>query len=99
LFSSQGDFVTIVDLPEGEHEYKFLVDGEWKYDSGKVTRIYSTFFFTKLIINLLYQAITDSNEGSKTNLVSVKQSDFEVFQALAIDSVNEIILQSKLINC
>jgi len=50
-------------------------------------------------VKLLNQAITDSNEGSKTNLVSVKQSDFEVFQALAIDSVNEIILQSKLINC
>ncbi|CAB3386451.1 Hypothetical predicted protein [Cloeon dipterum] len=35
MVKSQGDFVTIVDLPEGEHEYKFLVDGEWKHDSGK----------------------------------------------------------------
>ena len=22
--------MAIVDLPEGEHEYKFLVDGEWR---------------------------------------------------------------------
>ncbi|CAB3386452.1 Hypothetical predicted protein [Cloeon dipterum] len=67
MVKSQGDFVTIVDLPEGEHEYKFLVDGEWKHDSGKT--------------------ITNSKEGSsKTNLVYVKHSDFEVFEALAIDS-------------
>jgi hypothetical protein len=35
-FYSHGDFVTIIDLPEGEHQYKFYVDGEWKHDPGVV---------------------------------------------------------------
>jgi hypothetical protein len=26
----------IIDLPEGEHEYKFLVDGEWKVNPQEV---------------------------------------------------------------
>lgn len=37
MVKSHGDFVTIIDLPEGEHQYKFYVDGEWKNDlSSKV---------------------------------------------------------------
>lgn len=34
MVKSHGDFVTIIDLPEGEHQYKFCVDGEWKNDPG-----------------------------------------------------------------
>lgn len=66
MVKSHGDFVTIIDLPEGEHQYKFCVDGEWKHDPGV--------------------RIIDNGMGSKNNLVSVKKSDFEVFQALAMDS-------------
>lgn len=32
MTNSQGDFTAIVDLPEGEHEYKFYVDGEWLHN-------------------------------------------------------------------
>lgn len=32
MVKSHGDFVTIIDLPEGEHQYKFFVDGEWRHD-------------------------------------------------------------------
>ena len=35
LISSEKDFVAIVDLPEGSHQYKFLVDGEWKLNQGE----------------------------------------------------------------
>lgn len=66
MVKSHGDFVTIIDLPEGEHQYKFYVDGEWKHDPR--------------IKNV------ENPEGQKNNLVSVRQSDFEVFQALAKDS-------------
>uniref|UniRef100_A0A1L8E208 5'-AMP-activated protein kinase subunit beta-1 n=1 Tax=Nyssomyia neivai TaxID=330878 RepID=A0A1L8E208_9DIPT len=66
MVRSHGDFVTIIDLPEGEHQYKFLVDGEWKHDP-KLKNI-------------------DNDVGNKNNLVSVRESDFEVFQALAKDS-------------
>ncbi|KAG7306217.1 hypothetical protein JYU34_008820 [Plutella xylostella] len=65
MVKSHGDFVTIIDLPEGEHQYKYFVDGEWRHDP------------TKLV---------DNGMGSKNNMVSVKLSDFEVFQALAKDS-------------
>lgn len=34
--SSQGDFTAIVDLPEGEHEYKFYVDGGWLHNPDEV---------------------------------------------------------------
>ncbi|XP_049825359.1 5'-AMP-activated protein kinase subunit beta-1 isoform X2 [Aethina tumida] len=68
MVKSHGDFVTIIDLPEGEHQYKFYVDGEWKNDPGN-----------KMI---------EDKEGIKNNLISVKKSDFEVFQALDKDSEN-----------
>lgn len=66
MVKSHGDFVTIIDLPEGEHQYKFFVDGEWRHDPDI--------------------KIVDNGMGSKNNLVSVRKSDFEVFQALAKDS-------------
>lgn len=42
MVKSHGDFVTIIDLPEGEHQYKFYVDGEWKHDPGLVSRLFRT---------------------------------------------------------
>jgi 5'-AMP-activated protein kinase regulatory beta subunit len=32
MTNSHGDFTAIVDLPEGRHEYKFFVDGQWLHD-------------------------------------------------------------------
>ncbi|XP_076239979.1 5'-AMP-activated protein kinase subunit beta-2-like [Calliopsis andreniformis] len=66
MVKSHGDFVTIIDLPEGEYQYKFFVDGEWRHDPDI--------------------KIVDNGMGSKNNLVSVRKSDFEVFQALEKDS-------------
>lgn len=37
MVKSHGDFVTIIDLPEGEHQYKFCVDGDWKHDQKLVS--------------------------------------------------------------
>lgn len=37
MVKSEKDFVAIVDLPEGEHEYKFFVDGEWKTNPQEQT--------------------------------------------------------------
>lgn len=34
---SQNNFVAIVDLPEGEHQYKFSVDGHWMLDPNGVS--------------------------------------------------------------
>lgn len=38
MVKSHKDFVTIVDLPEGDHQYKFFVDGEWRHDPKMVSR-------------------------------------------------------------
>ena len=58
--------MTILDLPEGEHQYKFLIDGEWKHDPNEPT--------------------TDNDQGTKNNIIIVKKTDFEVFDALDVDS-------------
>nr|XP_036669127.1 5'-AMP-activated protein kinase subunit beta-1 [Drosophila suzukii] len=68
MVRSHQNFVTIIDLPEGDHQYKFCVDGEWKHDP-KLKSV-------------------ENEEGHRNNLVSVRESDFEVFQALAKDSEN-----------
>ncbi|XP_076442626.1 5'-AMP-activated protein kinase subunit beta-2-like isoform X2 [Babylonia areolata] len=66
LAKSHGDFYTIVDLPEGEHEYKFYVDGQW-------------------VLNP-HEPSSPNGVGNQNNKVLVKKSDFEVFEALALDS-------------
>lgn len=68
MVKSHGNFMTIIDLPEGEHQFKYYVDGEWKNDAA-----------TKVI---------EDDIGEKNNLISVRKSDFEVFQALDKDSEN-----------
>lgn len=35
MVKSEKDFVAIVDLPEGQHQYKFLVDGEWRLNQNE----------------------------------------------------------------
>lgn len=67
MVHSHGDFVCILDVPEGDHQYKFMVDGQWVHDQNEPT--------------------VDNDMGTKNNLINVKQSDFEVFEALAMDSV------------
>lgn len=64
--SSQKNFVAIVDLPEGEHQYKFCVDGQWTLDPTG--------------------AVMTSKTGTVNNVIQVKNTDFEVFDALRIDS-------------
>lgn len=75
MVKSHGDFVTIIDLPEGEHQFKFYVDGEWRHDP-KLKNV-------------------ENEVGSKNNMVSVRQSDFEVFQALAKDSEDSVNSEQK----
>lgn len=39
MSKSTKDFVAIVDLAEGTHEYKFLVDGKWLNDTANAETI------------------------------------------------------------
>ncbi|XP_072130050.1 5'-AMP-activated protein kinase subunit beta-2-like [Mobula birostris] len=67
LIKSHNDFVAILDLPEGEHQYKFFVDGQWAHDPS--------------------EPVTTSQLGTINNVIQVKKSDFEVFDALKLDSL------------
>lgn len=67
LIKSHNDFVAILDLPEGEHQYKFFVDGQWVHDPS--------------------EPVVTSQLGTINNLIRVKKSDFEVFDALKLDSM------------
>ncbi|KAK1164009.1 5'-AMP-activated protein kinase subunit beta-2-like [Acipenser oxyrinchus oxyrinchus] len=67
LNKSHNDFVAILDLPEGEHQYKFFVDGQWVHDTS--------------------EPVVTSQMGTINNLIQVKKSDFEVFDALNVDSL------------
>uniref|UniRef100_A0A9L0IF05 5'-AMP-activated protein kinase subunit beta-1 n=1 Tax=Equus asinus TaxID=9793 RepID=A0A9L0IF05_EQUAS len=64
--ASHNNFVAILDLPEGEHQYKFLVDGQWTHDPS--------------------EPIVTSQLGTVNNIIQVKKTDFEVFDALMVDS-------------
>ncbi|KAI5622634.1 5'-AMP-activated protein kinase subunit beta-1 isoform X1 [Silurus asotus] len=66
LTRSQNNFVTIVDLPEGEHQYKFYVDGLWTHDPS--------------------EPVVTNQLGTINNIIQVKKTDFEVFDALMVDS-------------
>ncbi|KAG7999404.1 5'-AMP-activated protein kinase subunit beta-1 [Nibea albiflora] len=66
LTRSQNTFVAIVDLPEGEHQYKFYVDGQWTHDPT--------------------EPVITSQLGTVNNVIQVKKTDFEVFDALMVDS-------------
>lgn len=69
MVQSHGDFALILEIPEGDHQYKFKVDGQWQHNPGEPT--------------------VDNDVGSKNNVISVKKSDFLVFEALAADSIGQ----------
>lgn len=52
MVKSHGDFVTIIDLPEGDHQYKFCVDGEWRHDP-KLVRL-AAISFSSQVYNIIY---------------------------------------------
>ncbi|KFP23743.1 5'-AMP-activated protein kinase subunit beta-1, partial [Colius striatus] len=66
LTRSHNNFVAILDLPEGEHQYKFFVDGQWTHDPS--------------------EPVITSQLGTINNVIQVKKTDFEVFDALMVDS-------------
>ena len=37
LFRDTGEFETDLDIPNGQHEYKYLVDGAWVHDHAQPT--------------------------------------------------------------
>ena len=68
MVKSHKDFVAIVNVDEGDHEYKFLVDGQWMHDSAKET--------------------VNNSVGTVNNRLQVRKADFDVLNALALDSVS-----------
>ena len=67
---STKDFVAIVDLKEGEHEYKYLVDGEWVNDPNEPK----------------IDARDENGFAVTNNLIRVQKEDFDAYHALDMDS-------------
>lgn len=65
LSRSQHNFVALLDLPEGEHQYKYYVDGQWALDPTEPMAV--------------------GEGGVINNVIKVKKTDFEVFDALKTD--------------
>jgi len=70
MSKSTKDFVAIVDLKEGEHEYKFLVDGEWVNDPNEPK----------------VDARDENGLTVTNNLIRVQKEDFDAYHALDMDS-------------
>ena len=66
MVRTQKDFVAMVELPIGDHQFKYYVDNEWTSDKNLPT--------------------VDNECGSKNNIISIQQEDFEAFAALDMDS-------------
>lgn len=79
-----------MDLPEGEHQYKFSVDGHWMLDpngvSGCSSALADRAAAPPVITLSPNQAVATSKTGVVNNTIQVKRTDFEVFDALRIDS-------------
>lgn len=70
---STKDFVALVDLPEGSHEYKFLVDGKWINDkNGQLVEDTETTNY--------------DDSGLQNNVIHVQKGDFNAYDALDMDS-------------
>ena len=77
---STKDFVAIVDLKEGEHEYKFLVDGEWVNDPNEPKK----------------DAKDEHGFLVTNNLIRVQKEDFDAYHALDMDSKAVALAQQNL---
>lgn len=55
---SHGDFALILDVPEGEHQYKFQVDGQWKHSSTQVKLWFSV---VHILLNILFNKMVNLN--------------------------------------
>ncbi|XP_076316116.1 5'-AMP-activated protein kinase subunit beta-1-like [Tachypleus tridentatus] len=68
MINSYGDHMLILKLEEGEHQYKYLVDGQWHHDP--------------------MEPVCDNGMGSVNNVIRVRKEDFQVFEALEMDSTS-----------
>jgi len=71
MAKSHGDFYTILNLPEGDHQYKFHVDGNWVANSNEMDK--------------KKKPTASSDIGTQNNTIKVRKEDFDAFEALAID--------------
>lgn len=86
MVRSHGDFVTIIDLPEGDHQYKFCVDGEWRHDPKLVSdEIFmvethsNSFVITKFVCKFFFRARFCVYLWAHLNQILSKVNRFAIF--------------------
>ncbi|XP_045129001.1 5'-AMP-activated protein kinase subunit beta-1-like [Portunus trituberculatus] len=81
MVKSEKDFVAIVDLPEGSHEYRFMVDGEWKVSKNDNT--------TTNTANNNNANINNNNNKNNNNVITISETDFEEFETALLPDPND----------
>lgn len=82
MVKSEKDFVAIVDLPEGSHEYRFMVDGEWKVSKNDNT--------TNTATNNNNAANNNNNNKEKNNnVITISETDFDEFETALLPDPND----------
>lgn len=71
MVRSHGDFVTIIDLPEGDHQYKFCVDGEWKHDPKLVSNNFCYFVIRYQLVIGRYRATCKRKTSGHLKIVQI----------------------------
>lgn len=82
---STKDFIAIVDLNEGTHEYKFCVDGEWVHNPNEPTAVTPSAEETQDENNASATA-NGAKKSPKNNVIRVQKEDFDAYHALDMDS-------------
>ena len=68
-----------MELPEGRHQYKFFVNGEWVHDPGEVRERERGM---AVLIQCILQECQDNGLGTLNNVVTVTKNDFDVFNRM-----------------
>jgi hypothetical protein len=70
---SHGDFLTIIELPEGEHQYKFFVDGAWQTNPSEV-RVFVCDWHSSIYIYIYWPIWKDKKVMVRTSFAEKKQN-------------------------
>lgn len=92
MVKSEKDFVAIVDLPKGSHQYKFYVDGEWKVSPVEATsNANANANNNNGNNNNNSNRNTNNNKATENNnnVINISETDFEEFETALLYDPND----------
>ena len=81
LAKSSEDFATIIDIPPGTHEYKFIVDGTWQHATDQEARVHDDGNRNNVVVVKMTEVFSDeewvNNSSGPHGLVSDEDDEDE----------------------